>query len=204
MHLFLAKIGSMYKTSVFFFFLLINFSNSATAQNLDSLFKAHDAEFSFAEKIFTGEVSARHLYLRADRYIRITYSSDTKTRIERDETKNRITVWSSFEFQSSVNEINHKSASGKIAYRLTIQALHGSYEYKYDNFVHSPTKENASAFGLLIKEDKCPYSQVKGAEEWKDRVWDEIKTAAFEWTTPQSGELKTVMFTVNPNESLDK
>jgi hypothetical protein len=184
--------------------LVAGIAQGVTAQNLDSLFKAHDIEFAFAEKVYAGDVSAKNLYLRADRFARIHYSDDTGARIERDPSRNRITIYASVPYMQSFDDPTHKSVSGSISYQLTIVCVKGAFEYKYASFQHRPAQAKATAFGLLTDEENCPYAELKGSQEWKNKVWEELKTFAFEWANPHSGELKVVMFTVNPNESLSE
>ncbi|MCB0483309.1 MAG: DUF4468 domain-containing protein [Flavobacteriales bacterium] len=188
----------------FFAFVCVFCSVGLFAQNLDSLFKAHDTEYSFAEKVYVANVTAAQLYKRADRYIRITYSEDNQARIERSENRQRITVYAVMPYEQGFSDAGHKSISGKVTYRLTIAAMNGAFEYKYDLFEHIPQNPKAPKLGHLIAEETCPYEEVKGSEEWKNKAWEDVKSEVFEWTHPQSGALKTVMFTVNPEETMGR
>ena len=110
------------------------------------------------------------------------------------------------EYKPEVFRGNNQT-KGIIRFIVTIKVKDGKYRYEFTNFTHEGSRSitsygnvSASSFGLITITDTCSHSDFKGYQNWKNKVWADIKMQINANILPMIETLKVKM---NQSAKLD-
>lgn len=136
---------------------------------------------TYTEVVNVDSISKAELYSRARSWFNEAFKSSQNVLNIQDKETGELSGTGVMKYTPTVWRGNTQTI-GIVRFNVTIKIKDGRYKYEFTNFTHEGSvsrntygKLPASSFGLITITDTCSHSDFEGYQNWKNKVWVDIK-----------------------------
>ncbi|GDX52667.1 hypothetical protein LBMAG27_17140 [Bacteroidota bacterium] len=157
-------------TTILFLSALVSFAQTNVIDSTSAI--------SYSEVVKVDSVNKDELYLRARNWFKTNFNSSSAVLQIQDQPNGMLSGNTNFKYKQSFTS-GWATTEGLVSFEINVIVKDGKFKYEIKNFSHKCTNYSTQYqfdFGIITNQVICPVEFKMTIPNWRNRVWNDIKT----------------------------